>query len=130
MLGLLVKLLFLGVVLINMLSEEKPVKESENFEQLTVQWAAKEYPIMPDKPSVLHFIIYTDDGVWIDDAEVTGELQSEMENKEVLFYHVEDGLYETVVSFPSSGNWEGELKIQRGDSSVTTKSVNFYVSMN
>ncbi|SDZ17859.1 hypothetical protein SAMN05421736_10787 [Evansella caseinilytica] len=82
----------------------------------TIQLAAKQYPLIYNRPVIMHVVALDGHGEWINGAEVkmTFPAVDESREKEWKFRHIEDGLYEAIIHFPSPGQWEGLLDVTKG----------------
>lgn len=58
----------------------------------------------------LQVFIVTEKGVGYDQAMVVGSLSKDNQFVEILFHHIENGLYEGEARFDMNGVWEGEIE--------------------
>ncbi|ADU29649.1 hypothetical protein [Evansella cellulosilytica] len=90
-------------------------------EEWSIQWTAREQPIVSNMPIDLQVIALEGGHLWITEGDVRANLShSKMhEDKSITFHHVEDGLYEVQTSFPYAGIWKGELYIKKSGNKVS-----------
>ncbi|MFA9557537.1 hypothetical protein ACERII_09545 [Evansella sp. AB-rgal1] len=108
-------LIMLSIIVFN-ISQILQISHNESPRQfsneVSIQWSARELPITSNRPITLHVIALDEKGGWITDGEARAVLTNK-HNEEITlnFYHVEDGLYETVTMIPNQGEWRGGIEV-------------------
>ncbi|WP_078390798.1 hypothetical protein [Shouchella patagoniensis] len=69
----------------------------------------------------LQVFIVTDKGVGYDQAMVAGSLSKDNQFVEILFHHIENGLYEGEARFDMTGVWEGEVEAKSFSARASSK---------
>ncbi|MDG5786300.1 FixH family protein [Evansella sp. AB-P1] len=128
-LGSILVIFLCAIAVLNFLQINNPsqVNMQDKSDQWHVEVTAKELPITSNSPIILQTVLMTNDGGWIEGANIKATLTMDgAENKEIQFQHVEDGLYEYATQMGDSGTWSGELEVKK-DNGIMTRPLEIVV---